>query len=345
MSRLRWDDLPSSGELRGNVAVNHQQVPDPEPSDPAVVDPGALTRVEAEAVRDELIVTYRFLRLGIVAAVAVLGLALLFEWQDADCLKGSISAYFYSPVRSVFVGSLMAIGLCLIAIRGRSNWEEFWLNLAGILAPIVALVPTRPSADCPSRVTTTPGSLALDKSDPLPDWVVWGISNNVLAYFLICLGALVGLGFWVLHMRGRLHQDPKKAQQLLVALSIYALLIVSASVLHWRVEGFKTHSHWAAAIAMFVCIFWVVVINWRRRPNPPYKSLYLGIWISMPATAAFIGAYKLLEERTDLVPEWGEDVYWLEVSQITLFAVFWITQTVQRWNYEPVPLTSTTSSS
>ena len=57
-------------------------------------------------------------------------------------LRGSISEYFYSPVRSIFVGSLLVIGFSLVAIHVRHRWEETFLTLGGMLAIIVALIPT-----------------------------------------------------------------------------------------------------------------------------------------------------------------------------------------------------------
>ena len=36
----------------------------------------------------------------------------------------------------------MAIGFCLIVIKGSTAWEDTCLNVAGMLAPVVAVVPT-----------------------------------------------------------------------------------------------------------------------------------------------------------------------------------------------------------
>jgi hypothetical protein len=86
--------------------------------------------------------TYRYLRLALVALVALIMTAVALEWGRTHCLQTSISAYYYTPARSIFVGSLVAIGVALIAIRGRSDGEDALLNLAGMLAPVVAFVPT-----------------------------------------------------------------------------------------------------------------------------------------------------------------------------------------------------------
>src|SRR4051812_23085950 len=99
----------------------------------------------------EAATTYRCLRLGIVGMVLLLAVSLVIEIVNAPgCVQTSISAYYYTPVRNIFVGALVAIGLCLIVIRGCSRWQDFFLNMAGMLAPIVALVPTGFSGRCPA---------------------------------------------------------------------------------------------------------------------------------------------------------------------------------------------------
>ncbi|MBN1308142.1 MAG: hypothetical protein JXA18_09510 [Chitinispirillaceae bacterium] len=62
-------------------------------------------------------------------------------------LQGSISAYYHTPMRNWFVGPLWALGICLIVYRGYGTTENRILNVAGVLAILVALLPTsNPSA-------------------------------------------------------------------------------------------------------------------------------------------------------------------------------------------------------
>src|SRR3954452_4355983 len=77
------------------------------------------------------------------------------EWLD------SISSYFYTPVRGVFVGTLNAMSVCLIAIKGRDRpREDLMLNLAGMCAPVVALCPTplEDSDACGGAASCVPAS-------------------------------------------------------------------------------------------------------------------------------------------------------------------------------------------
>jgi hypothetical protein len=94
------------------------------------------------------VVTYRYLRLGMVGVVLLLGVSILIERWQVDCWQTSVSAYYYTPVRAVFVGGLMAIALALIVIKGSTTWEDATLNAAGMLAPVVAVVPTADVGRC-----------------------------------------------------------------------------------------------------------------------------------------------------------------------------------------------------
>lgn len=85
--------------------------------------------------------------------VGVLGVALptvllLADWLllggEAQ-LRGSLSAYYHSPARDVFVGTLFVVGVLLMTyLAGQRDTWDFWLSLvAGIAALGVAALPTR----------------------------------------------------------------------------------------------------------------------------------------------------------------------------------------------------------
>src|SRR4051812_8792439 len=85
--------------------------------------------------------SYRYLRLSIVIVLLALLCSVLLERSHAPCWEESISAYFYTPAHSMFIGALVALGVGLIALRGSTDVEDVLLNVAGVLAPIVAFVP------------------------------------------------------------------------------------------------------------------------------------------------------------------------------------------------------------
>jgi len=88
--------------------------------------------------------TYNYLRLGMLAAVAALAYSIIEEYRQpgAHCFLGSVSGYYYTPVRLIFIGVMVSIGFTLIVIKGRTALEDWFLSLAGIMAPIVAFLPT-----------------------------------------------------------------------------------------------------------------------------------------------------------------------------------------------------------
>jgi hypothetical protein len=95
----------------------------------------------------DAIKTYRYLRIGMIGAVVLLAASIAIERSKVDCWQTWISAYYYTPVRAIFVGSMIAVGLSLIVYKGRA-WEDACLNFAGMLAPVVAVVPTTDVGRC-----------------------------------------------------------------------------------------------------------------------------------------------------------------------------------------------------
>jgi hypothetical protein len=93
--------------------------------------------------------TYRFLRGGMVVMAVLLGAALAVERAHATCWQTSISAYYFTTAHAIFIGVLFAIGAMLIVYQGASDTENTLLNLAGVLAFVIAVVPTtRPVLQC-----------------------------------------------------------------------------------------------------------------------------------------------------------------------------------------------------
>ena len=92
--------------------------------------------------RQHVVLTYRYLRLSMVLLTLVLAVSVVIESVRSRAVLDSISAYYYTPAQGVFVGALVAIGIGLIALRGRTEVEDVALNLAGMFAPAVAFVPT-----------------------------------------------------------------------------------------------------------------------------------------------------------------------------------------------------------
>jgi hypothetical protein len=97
---------------------------------------------------DTLAKSYRYLRLAMVGLLLCLTVAVLYQsWRQGWNFLGSISAYYYTPAQAFFVGGLIGLGACMIALKGTTPVEDVFLNLGGVFAAIVAIVPTGRDAD------------------------------------------------------------------------------------------------------------------------------------------------------------------------------------------------------
>ena len=99
--------------------------------------------------------TYRRLRraigyLGVGLPVLLVVLSPIGFFQTE--LQPSISHYYYTNLREIFTGTLIAVGFFLIRYKGHGN-KSFWkndqalTNIAGITAIGVALIPVNPEFD------------------------------------------------------------------------------------------------------------------------------------------------------------------------------------------------------
>jgi len=122
--------------------------------------------------------TWGYLRVAMVAVVVGLGVSIAIERAKVTpgCFQQSISAYYYTPVRRYFVGALVALAVCLVCVRGNTAIQDPLLNLAGMLALVVAFVPTQYASPC---VSVTP---PIEHSGA-------NVANNALA--VLITGAIV----------------------------------------------------------------------------------------------------------------------------------------------------------
>lgn len=94
----------------------------------------------------ELVVSYLKLRQAIgfigilMPAIVRLG-AYYFEGIPSN---ESISAYYYTGTRDIFVGTLSAIGVFLFCYRGPDTQDNVLTNIAGAAAIAIGLLPTEP---------------------------------------------------------------------------------------------------------------------------------------------------------------------------------------------------------
>lgn len=261
--------------------------------------------------------TYLALRLGIVLLVGLLFVSVTLQIVDAGCLQLSLSAYYFTPARPVFVGSLAAIGACLIIYRGNTDTENVLLDYSGYLAFVVAFVPTRVDLTCPP---VTP---------PTAEEITQGVRNNVWA--LLALGLATILVAWWRVRRQRLIGNRTAMNpfaRISLALSAAALLALVAFFAFWPVE-FERYGHDAAAVALFVGIVAVVLVNaWGFAQDQGEGTVasaatnrYSVVALLMVVSAGGILLAGLLVDAFD------HFLFFLEAALISEFAAFWLIQT------------------
>jgi hypothetical protein len=269
--------------------------------------------------------TYNYLRIALAALVLLLYTSVVLEWWAAGrCLQSSISAYYYTPVHAVFIGVLVTMGVCLVALKGNTNGEDVLMNLAGMLAPGVAFIPTPGAEQCSSAPLLTPDVPA-------------GVANNMPALFVA--GLAVGITAVVIARReARFEGGAPGLTAVDRAGLALSLGVLGGGVLWFLVarDSFIAHGHDLSAIPMFLCVVAVVWLNARdvqkavqagavESTRSRYVAMYRTVAVAMLVALVATVAVNLATASTTVV-------LWVEVVLITLFAVFWVIQTTELWN-------------
>jgi hypothetical protein len=133
------------------------------------------------------------------------------------------------------------------------------------------------------------------------------------------------LGLLLLAFMVRRNRPAKPA--LIGYVVVAAVWLVALLVYVLARHFFDGNAHYAAAILMFACILAVVVVNamdLKTKTGRPAKNRYTAIASAM-AVAVVICVIAL-------AAGWDYWIIALEVSLITLFAIFWATQTAELWH-------------
>jgi hypothetical protein len=260
-----------------------------------------------------------------VGVVLLLGVSIIIERVQVDCWQTSVSAYYYTPVRAVFVGGLMAISLALIAIKGSTPWEDATLNAAGMLAPVVAVVPTADVGRCWS---VAPGPSPVDADGDLAEWVLANIDNNITALIVTgIVGLIVAAVIATIATRNVLAIAEVGPVQMRLGLLGAMAFLVGGAVLFVVWDGFDERAHGLAAVTMFLFLAVAVAQNaWQRRRD---RGRRMHFWLYTTIAALMVASAVVMFPLGD---SWDHMVLVLEATQIALFAAFWLVQTHEHWN-------------
>jgi hypothetical protein len=202
--------------------------------------------------------SYLMMRVFIGALGVALPLMVVFvDWRlgGEPVPQDSLSAYYYSGARELFVGVLSAIAVFLFTYRVAERHLDNWLSLfAGVAVLAVVLFPTGRPAHVDDELT------------PFQDWagesVVESIHFVAAAAFIGSL-AVISLFFGV--REGA--RPPRQGMR--------------------RSRRFWQRFHWLMASAIMAAVLMIAVASWTEwLPWEPRYWLLLGEWIAVWAFAA-----------------------------------------------------------
>lgn len=174
-------------------------------------------------------------------------IALSIEHSSCGWLPNSVSGYYYSPVRNIFVGVLVGLGLFLIAYVGADLGDRVITDLAGVFALGVAFFPTTPTVASPASATCETVSHLSSRQQVIGD--VHAVSAVLFLLFLAWMA-----------IRFTTTDSPQPSPQRLLRNRIY----------------------WICAIVILASAVAAVVTNFlpvSLRPSFPYLFLYEAVGI------------------------------------------------------------------
>ncbi|WP_341955175.1 hypothetical protein [Microbacterium sp. LWH13-1.2] len=287
--------------------------------------------------------THRYLRLSLVFIVFTLLLSVVIQtivtsWEPFTLgwtPLPSISHYFYTPARTVFVGALIAASLALLALSGRDRATTL-LDISALFAPLIAIVPTGLANHqrvgpfgCPDNVECVPVEFQGD------------MRLGIAVYAVVVVALVITMA--VIRRRTRTPNPSARLVSiiaLITAAAVAALAFAPALNEHFPFNFWPVHSIHFVVTLLFFGVFAAVPILYaggpldpgETPPTPRQRSIYR--WIA----GLLIVDLLLLVVALAFRQVFGETpvVLFGEAVALILFAAFWCVQTFQRWD-DPNP--------
>jgi hypothetical protein len=275
--------------------------------------------------------TYRYLRvIAMLPAVWIL-LAIVAAWIAEHHLRTSISAYYGSPVRDIFVGGLMACGICLIAYKGKTRVEDYVLNFAGFNLFFVALVPN------------TFGDLVKARSGDA--------RSDMLTFLAISLTTFLVIAFVFILVDKSLFEWVKfdwKGQDWLATVFIVATIafelfvlsvVIAATAMAYagaQSTGIYIVVHFGAATTMIANLVFAAASHaFPGKLRADKEAAVVREPARLEKWFKFITLYMLIGIPAALIASWSFDwSHWIiaiEIWEIFGFLVYWVLATHEEW--------------
>ena len=266
--------------------------------------------------------TYRNLRVGIAGTVVLIGVSVVVTTARVGVLP-SISAYYYTPARNVFVGALVAAAIAMLALSGRGI-QRALLDAAALFAPLVALVPT------PIRSGSIPGfeNACGDAATCVPAAAVAELDTGVATYLIVgALTVVVAVAATLVVGGGSFWLSLPS-----FAIAGAVLVLVGLAWLFFR-DAFVANAHVVAAVAFFGLIAVVAVANaFDNSPSSmPRRWRQTVYWVIAVAMAVDLVAL-LVVVSANVLGDFPPPVLIGEAVALVLFAAFWVVQSIEKWD-------------
>jgi hypothetical protein len=284
--------------------------------------------------------TYRYLRTAMVGLLLAIGVSVFYQtWQQDFHLLASVSAYYYTPAQPIFVGGLIGLAACMIALRGTTDLEEVFLNLGGMFAAVVAIVPSSRGKDYDSAVRDCQlVDRAAAQTDcrtvqALADATRANVDNNMVT--LLALGLLGLMATLLFRFRDRRSDGTKPAVFWLGFVAAVLVYAAGAVAYFAYIDWFIRWGHYVGGGGILFSLFVVALANARRRGqeasrgerDAPVSRGHYALIATVMALAMVV--------LTPLMALGKISLLWLEVTVGTLFIVFWLVQTIEQGDAEP----------
>lgn len=210
-----------------------------------------------------IIISYKVLR----RLIGLLGMALPVVLiaggyiQKGNGILGSISSYYHTNMRDVFVGILWAVGIFLMSYQGYDKIDNWITNLSGLFAIGVALFPTISSpADT--------GSLGVFQLHP----TISGTLHVVWAFLFFLL--LAYNSYFLFTKTGKTEPGPQKIKRNRIYRICGILIIASliGIVVYMLFLQNTVLRHWAPVLLLEILALWAFGFSWLVKGETLFRD-------------------------------------------------------------------------
>jgi uncharacterized membrane protein YiaA len=287
--------------------------------------------------------SYRYLRLAMIGLLLALAAAVFYQSFQQDSILSSVSAYYYTPAQAIFVGALLGLGAIMIAMQGMNDAENMFLNLGGMFAIVVAIVPTARGGDFTSVVRAcrqSGGTLLTHQASTnsncptvlaLVEATRDNVQNNMVALLSVGFVALAMAGFLLVRNWTAKREDEGRRWVIAGFFAACLVWLCGLVALAASVDWLADNGHYIAGGGLLVSILVLAGSNtYRRRKSREKTSAVQAVKPALRGLSGVMVAISIV-----FIGLWQTNrisLFLLEMVVAFLFALFWTVQTLELEN-------------